>query len=324
MDRLIEQYPEYIKQAKNGGTDIFLDKNNLVHIALDGSIVYQFQKKFKDRASYIESVRKEMFSTSVPQFANWLLTEFCSVENMIQKYDPKYVYAHIKRMIKPKALRDIKIVTFGKKHRDTVEDVEFTFTASLLNIGSNDTEHVMSSYYYERTVREMITLIEVNEYKTIGIYSYTGTERAKALAELLKKEFYPRAIIEHLEIKNKADQYDAEVRRMKSSGKLKKKPHCIVTIKPDELAGDHVKIEFMNREGDVQCKFLYDKRVGSGISNGVFCELPTRFFIVEGDKIKEVEQNDATVIRFIGGKKIEKSKSLGTIKLFGDFTPALL
>lgn len=110
--------------------------------------------------------------------------------------------------------RNLIIYTWGSKKRSKCPvSVDRNYDATIITDYKNNSNIkylsgllpqiqslVKSSNHYKPFVDFIVNDVEQNNFKRISINCKAGMHRSVACAEILKREFYPDAIIHHLEL----------------------------------------------------------------------------------------------------------------------------
>ena len=104
--------------------------------------------------------------------------------------------------------RELFIYTWGLKKHESVE-CDIIFDASLFSAkinadvktltGLDDIvqQSIINHPKFDLIIEMIITEIETNEYQNIGLICNYGKHRSVGWAELLKKLYYPKSVINH-------------------------------------------------------------------------------------------------------------------------------
>ncbi len=131
-------------------------------------------------------------------------------------FDTEIDYKNIKLFlpkIKVNIDRKIDIYTWGRKKRDCPKGFDKNFNAAIINgkkRGANIRRYdgrteevqytVVRGKFFFEFFQSIIKSIEKDNLSIIGINCSAGRHRCVSCAELLKKYYYPNAILHHLEL----------------------------------------------------------------------------------------------------------------------------
>lgn len=110
--------------------------------------------------------------------------------------------------------RELTIYTWGKLYRKwkpteseknySVEMIsirDYNMNLKRINGKSNELQNkIILDQKFINVINSIVKLIEDNDYKVISISCEHGRHRSVAIAEILKKLYYPQASIQHLDL----------------------------------------------------------------------------------------------------------------------------
>lgn len=151
-----------------------------------------------------ERINKE-YGESVPGFEN---------NNDDDEKEWDYVVDPLFSHLKWNPERDLVIYTWGKKHRDNKpKESQCNFNAAIISGRKKDInlkkinglsfdvqKGVKAGKGYAQFMEYMIGKIEQDDLHTISINCIAGKHRSVSCAEILKREFYPKTAIYHMEL----------------------------------------------------------------------------------------------------------------------------
>jgi len=230
MDNLIKKYKGRIIDC---GTNylIIINQSNSFSLTKEINVITFFSDDINVK-DHLKEMYEETFNGDYLKFVKWVLNEytfgddiegFGNPESDSDEYDnaessdendtnKEYLYEELVQ--KANTDRNIKIYSYGKKHRrKPPPDCRCKFNACILSgkrkglnlkkmngLDLDVQKSVETSNNFDTFMRMIITKIENDNLNCIAIYCSAGRHRSVTCCEILKKRIYPKSTIYHMEL----------------------------------------------------------------------------------------------------------------------------